>query len=65
MYTIELYIDGKRVDLFKDESVKLTDSIQNVRDIDKVFTAFSQTFSLPASKVNNQIFTMDSMLVKK
>ena len=56
MYTIELYIDGKRVDLFKDESVKLTDSIQNVRDIDKVFTAFSQTFSLPASKVNNQIF---------
>tara|TARA_R110001592_G_scaffold84138_1_gene248931 strand:- start:2152 stop:4254 length:2103 start_codon:yes stop_codon:yes gene_type:complete len=56
MYTIELYIEGKRVDLFQDESVKLTDSIQNVRDIDKVFTAFSQTFSLPASKVNNQIF---------
>ena len=56
MYTIELYIQGKRVDLFKDESVKLVDSIQNIRDIDKVFTAFSQTFSLPASKVNNQIF---------
>ena len=56
MYTIELYIDGKRVDLFKDESVKITDSIQNIRDIDKVFTSFTQTFNLPASKVNNQIF---------
>ena len=56
MYTIELYIDGKRVDLFKDESVKITDSIQNIRDIDKVFTAFTKTFNLPASKVNNQIF---------
>tara|TARA_R110001606_G_scaffold62989_1_gene146301 strand:+ start:2491 stop:4584 length:2094 start_codon:yes stop_codon:yes gene_type:complete len=56
MYTIELYIQGKRVDLFDDESVKITDSIQNIKDIDKVFTAFTQTFSLPASKLNNQIF---------
>ena len=56
MYTIELYIQGKRVDLFDDESVKITDSIQNIRDIDKVFTSFTQTFNLPASKLNNQIF---------
>ena len=56
MYTIELYIQGKRVDLFNDESVKITDSIQNIRDIDKVFTAFTKTFNLPASKLNNQIF---------
>lgn len=54
--TIELYIEGQRVELFKDESVTITDSIQNVRDIDKVFTAFTQSFSIPASKTNNKIF---------
>ena len=53
---IQLYIEGTRVDLFKDESVTITDSIQNVKDIDKIFTAFSQSFSIPASKTNNKIF---------
>jgi len=53
---IQLYIEGQRVELFKDESVTITDSIQNVKDIDKVFTAFTQSFSIPASKINNKIF---------
>jgi hypothetical protein len=56
MQTIQLYIEGQRVDMFKDESVSLTQSIQNVRDIAKVFTDFSKTFTLPASKTNNKIF---------
>lgn len=56
MQKIQLYIEGERVDLFKDESVTITQSIKNVSDIDKIFTAFSRTFSLPASKINNQIF---------
>ena len=54
--TIELYIEGQRVELFKDESVTITESIQNVKDIEKVFTAFTQSFSVPASKSNNKIF---------
>ena len=45
-----------RADLFKDESVVITDSILNVRDISKVFTPFSKEFNLPASKKNNQLF---------
>jgi hypothetical protein len=53
---IQLYIEGQRVELFKDESVTITDSIQNVKDIEKVFTAFTQSFSIPASKINNKIF---------
>lgn len=53
---IQLYIEGQRLELFKDESVTITDSIQNVKDIDKVFTAFTQSFSVPASKTNNKIF---------
>ena len=56
MQTIELYIEGQRVDMFKDESVSLTQSIQNVKDISKIFTDFSRTFTLPASKTNNKIF---------
>ena len=56
MLEIQLYINEQRLDLFKDESISLTDSIQNVKDIDKIFTAFSKSFSLPASKTNSKIF---------
>ena len=56
MQQIQLYIEGQRVDMFKDESVTITQSIKNVKDIGKVFTDFSRTFSLPASKTNNKIF---------
>ena len=42
--------------MFKDESVSITQTIQNVKDISKVFTEFSKTFSLPSSKTNNKIF---------
>ena len=62
----QLYIDTsgnplgepiyKRVEFFDFESIEVTSTIQDVRDIAKVFTDYSQTFSVPASKVNNQIF---------
>lgn len=56
MQVVELNISGNRVDLFKDESVAITDTIVNAKDVAKVFTAFSQQFSLPASPTNNKIF---------
>ena len=56
MQSIQLFIEGERVDMFKDESVSITQSIQNVKDIAKVFTEFTKTFTLPASKANNKIF---------
>jgi len=56
MRKLQLYIEGQRVDLFKDESVSLTQTIKNVKDIAKIFTEFTQTFSVPASSVNNKIF---------
>ena len=56
MQKIQLYIQGQRLDTFTDESVVITQSIKNVKDIDKVFTDFTKTFSLPASKTNNKIF---------
>ena len=56
MQSVQLYIGETRLDLFEDETIVLTQSIQNVRDIDKVFTDFSQTFSVPASRQNNKSF---------
>jgi hypothetical protein len=56
MQKIQLYIQGTRMDMFDDESVSITDTIKNVQDISKVFTAFSRSFNLPASKENNKIF---------
>ena len=56
MQELQLYIEGQRVDMFSDESVTITQSIQNVKDISKIFTDFSKTFSLPASNTNNKIF---------
>jgi hypothetical protein len=56
MQKLQLYIDDTRVDLFEDETVSITQSIQNVKDLAKVFTEFTQTFSLPASKTNNKLF---------
>lgn len=56
MQEVQLYISGEKVDLFKDETISLNDSIQNVRDISKIFTAFTKQFNLPASRTNNKIF---------
>ena len=48
--------DYFRADLFEDESITITDTLQNLKDIGKVFTPFSQQFNLPASKTNNKLF---------
>ena len=47
--------DYERLDLFEDESVSITDSIKNVKDVAKIFTPFSQQFNIPASKHNSKI----------
>ena len=56
MQKLQLFISNTRVDLFKDESVSINQTIQNVRDIAKIFTEFTQTFTIPASKTNNKLF---------
>lgn len=56
MQVTQLYIQNERIDLFQDEVISLTQTIQNVRDIEKVFTDFSKSFTIPASKTNNKIF---------
>jgi hypothetical protein len=55
---VYIYVGGvaKRLELFKDETISITSSIQDVNDIGKVFTDFSQSFTVPASDINNSIF---------
>ena len=48
--------DLMKVDLFKDETISLTESIKNIKDISKIQTSFTQAFTVPASKTNNKIF---------
>lgn len=54
--TYRIESDYIRADLFEDESVVITDSLLNIKDISKVFTPFSKQFNLPASKNNSGLF---------
>jgi len=56
MRQVQVYIEGQKVELFEDEQINVTSSVQNISDISKVFTDFSQSFTVPASTVNNKIF---------
>ena len=49
-------LSAQRIELFNDEKISINSSIQNVNDISKTFTDYSQTFTIPASKQNNKIF---------
>ena len=55
----EPYIEYENVqlDLFDFEDINITDKIKDVRDISKIFTEFSQQFTVPASKKNNELFS--------
>lgn len=61
MQRVQLYVADNEdklqlVDLFGNETIQLTSSIQDVKDIGKVFTDYTQTFNVPASDTNNKIF---------
>jgi hypothetical protein len=55
MNKVDLYVNGFRLDLFDDEEITINLSVQNVQDISKVFTDFTQGFTVPASPRNNEI----------
>lgn len=54
--SVQIYIEGVRLELFNDEKINVSSSVQNISDISKVFTDFSQTFTVPASPHNNELF---------
>jgi hypothetical protein len=53
---VQIYVEGNRLELFNDEKINVNSSVQNIADISKVYTDFSQSFTIPASENNNRIF---------
>jgi len=63
MRQVQIYIELERgtgnyteLELFQDETISINSSVQNVQDISKVFTDFSQGFTVPSTPTNNAIF---------
>lgn len=61
MVTVGLYIYindvARKIVLFDDEKISINSSVQNASDISKVYTDFSQSFTVPANDHNNAIFS--------
>ncbi|MEM1337268.1 MAG: hypothetical protein AAGF96_05935 [Bacteroidota bacterium] len=55
-YKVLLYVAGKRVDTFDNETINIEASVQNIKDIGKIFNEFGQSFTVPASANNNRTF---------
>lgn len=55
MNQVDIYIGDYRLDLFQDEDITINLNVQNVKDLSKVFTDFTQTFTIPASGYNNEV----------
>ena len=56
MLKVNIYVDGVQLELFKDEQIEINSTVQNIADISKTFSDFSQSFTVPASNINNGIF---------
>ncbi len=63
MRKVDLYIETvensgnySKIELFNNEEITVSSSIQNIQDISKIFTDYSQSFTVPSSVVNNKIF---------
>jgi hypothetical protein len=56
MISVQLLVGGQRVTLFKDETISVTSQLQNIIDISKTSTDFSQSFTVPCDNINNKIF---------
>ena len=54
---LQIFIDGQRVDTSDSgQSVTIKKQVKDLKSLDKVFTSFSRSINIPASKTNNKIF---------
>lgn len=61
MRKVDIYIEVttdnyEKIELFNDEDIQINSSIQNIQDLAKVYTDFTQSFTIPASPHNNRLF---------
>ena len=50
MRQVQVYIEGNKLDLFQDEQINVTSKQQDINDISKVFSDYSQSFSVPGCR---------------
>jgi hypothetical protein len=55
MNQVDIYIGDYRLDLFQDEEISISLNVQNIQDLSKIFTDFTQSFTIPASSWNNEV----------
>jgi len=53
---VSLYIKGKRLNLYDDESIQLVSKLNDIEKLSNIFTDFSQSFTIPADENNNAVF---------
>ena len=53
---VTIFVGDQELDMFGDEDITINLSVQNIQDISKIFTDYTQGFSVPASPRNNSIF---------
>lgn len=46
----------RKLDLYEDENISLTSKLSDIEKLSNIFTDFSDSFTLPASSVNNEVF---------
>jgi hypothetical protein len=65
MREVQIYLKGLdssgnlkdfRLDLYNDESIEVTSSIKQAKDIGTIYSDFTQSFTVPASSTNNKVF---------
>ena len=56
MKRVDIYVGEQKLDLFKDEQIIVNSSAQDIQDISKIHTDYSQSFTIPCSTVNNAVF---------
>lgn len=55
-YNFRLVANGQQLDLFKDETIKISNNVTGLFDVDILPADFSRTITLPGTKVNNAFF---------
>jgi hypothetical protein len=55
-FNFKLVANGVQLDLFKDETITISDNVTGLFDVGTLPTDFSRQITLPGSKLNNQFF---------
>ena len=54
--TVGVFVENRKLDLYKDDSIEIVSSVADTSDVSKIRTDFSKSFTVPASDNNNNIF---------